>query len=99
MNRSREYRVIVVAPVGRDADLICGFLHRLGIEAARATSAEGAIGQVQQGAAAAIIAEEAFDKNAVEAWHKFLRKQPAWSDLPLVVLTPAGEREGRNTGL
>ena len=98
MDRSPEYRVIVVAPVGRDAQLMCSFLERLGIETTRTSTAEGAVHLVYQGAAAAILTEEAFTREAIEAWRAYLRKQPAWSDLPFIVLTPSGEREGRGNG-
>lgn len=98
MDRSREHRVVVVAPLGRDAQLICSFLEHLGIEAIRTSTAERAVHLVREGAAVAILTEEAFDRNAIEAWRSYLRKQPAWSDLPFVVLTPSGEREGRNNG-
>jgi signal transduction histidine kinase len=73
---------------------MCSFLERLGIHATHAPTADRAILLVQQGAAAAILTEESFTADAIESWRNYLKKQPAWSDLPLLVLTPSGGREG-----
>ncbi len=90
-------RVVVIAPVGRDAELICSFLKRLEISAVHATSAEEAVAKVSKGAAAAIIAEEALGSSALPVWRTYLRNQPAWSDLPFIVLTPRSiERDPRS---
>jgi signal transduction histidine kinase/CheY-like chemotaxis protein len=47
--------------------------------------------ELESGADAALIAEEALTPLAVQWLTGLLRAQPAWSDLPLVILTGVGE--------
>jgi signal transduction histidine kinase len=86
---SRERRVLVVAPVGRDARLVCRLLERVQI-VCEASTPEDLPDKIRSGAGTAIISEESLSVRLVEDLASLLRRQPSWSDLPLILLTSAG---------
>ena len=92
MTPSTEDRVLVMAPRGRDAQVICEVINGLApVEAIFTT--EALFDAMLQGAAAAVVTEEAFTVfpgNPLDHW---LRSQPSWSDFPFVVL--GSKRTGR----
>jgi signal transduction histidine kinase/ActR/RegA family two-component response regulator len=84
---SAEERVLVLAPTGRDALLACDLLTRAGLESlACADEAELCRG-IEEGAAVAVLAEEALHPWTVHALLGALGRQGPWSDLPLIVFT------------
>ncbi len=85
-----DYRVLVLAPFGKDAVLMSEVLERSGIPVGVVESV-GAIARcVSGGAGAAIIAEEAVDEDAIDLLGRSVASQPAWSDFPIIVLTGGG---------
>lgn len=85
-----DYRVLVLAPFGKDALLVREVLERSGIPVGVVQSV-GAIARcVAGGAGAAIMAEEALDKESIELLGRSVAAQPAWSDFPIIVLTGGG---------
>lgn len=85
-----DYRVLVLAPFGKDAVLMSEVLKCSGIPVAVVESV-GAIARcVSGGAGAAIIAEEAVDEEAIDLLGRSVASQPAWSDFPIIVLTGGG---------
>jgi signal transduction histidine kinase len=84
-----ERRVLVLAPLGRDGRLICGLLERAQIVCGPCTP-DRLAEEIGNGAGTAIIAEESLNLRSVERLASVLRQQPAWSDLPLILLTAAG---------
>ena len=84
-------RVLVLAPTGRDSALICDLLDRRSIACQPCSSGDDVCSQIQSGAGAAIIAEEALDVNLVRDLTVVINAQPTWSDFPLVMLTSAGQ--------
>src|SRR5579864_3288761 len=86
-----DLRVLVVAPVGRDAPLICNLLARAGIVGEVCAQVDEACSGMAQGAGAAILAEEALTPSVVVAFAQLIKEQPSWSDFPLIVLTVSGE--------
>jgi signal transduction histidine kinase len=85
-----EERILILAPRGRDAALIAGTLAEDRICAAVCADANCLVGFLEQGAAGAIVAEEALTQEGVKNIENFLAAQPPWSDLPFVVLTSGG---------
>lgn len=85
-----EERILILAPRGRDAALIAGTLAEDRIAAAVCRDATGLVGCLEQGAAGAIVAEEALTQDGVNHIAHFLAAQPPWSDVPIVVLTSGG---------
>ena len=87
-----EQRVLVLAPRGRDADVIAGVVSREGAACERFERLDLLFSEIEQGAAAAIISEEALTDDACALASRMLKAQPAWSDFPFVVLL--GKRAG-----
>jgi signal transduction histidine kinase len=83
-------RVLILAPIGRDARLLAGTLDALKIEAAIAPAPEALLSMLPQGIGAAIIAEEALTPRHIEELARWVASQPPWSDTPFIVLTSAG---------
>jgi C4-dicarboxylate-specific signal transduction histidine kinase len=92
MIRPNERRVLVVAPRGRDASLICEMLRRSEIASHPCLNVELACAEVQDGAGAMLLAEEALVNGALAQLSAIIQSQPRWSDLPMVLLTSNGER-------
>lgn len=84
-------RVLVRAPTGRDAALVCRVLEDEGIRCAACGDGEDLDRELDRGAGAAIVEQEALDAQAISRIVSRLEAQPLWSDLPLLVLT---RREG-----
>ena len=81
-----EQRVLVLAPQGRDAEVIAGVVRRDGAECDVVAGADALVDAITQGAAAAIVAEEALTARALARIATQLASQEPWSDFPFVVL-------------
>jgi signal transduction histidine kinase len=88
--KSADLRFVVVAPIGRDGELLCAQLKRAGLQADSYENTSVAIRHAREGVGGVIVTEEALDPHAVQLWRHFLERQPAWSDLPFIVLTSGG---------
>src|ERR1051325_911971 len=89
-NNSEE-RVLVLAPVGQDAKAIGEVLAWNGIETQICRNPAECVEQINLGAGALLLTEEALElERAFDLLEKF-KEQPAWSELPLIVLTTGGE--------
>jgi PAS domain S-box-containing protein len=85
-------RILVVAPQGRDADVIARVLSAHGIAVDTCPDLPALVEALRLGAGAAFITEEALspDPAPLSAW---ISEQPPWSDFPFLVLVP--RRHGR----
>jgi signal transduction histidine kinase len=84
-------RVLVLAPIGRDSSVMVDLLHGTGLAAQACADLVELLAQFDDGVGAVCIAEEGLfgkDTAALTAW---IGQQPAWSDLPFVVLTSRHE--------
>jgi signal transduction histidine kinase len=86
-----ELRVLVVAPTGRDGQLICDLLASKGISCVAISSVVTARIESKMNAGAVILAEEALTLAGIDEWAELVAEQPSWSDLPVILLTDAGE--------
>lgn len=93
--REDELRVLVVAPTGRDSELICSLLTSKGIPSIAPPNTEAARVESDIGAGAVILAEEALTQADISEWASRIVRQPSWSDLPVILLTVPGERSRR----
>jgi signal transduction histidine kinase/ActR/RegA family two-component response regulator len=87
-------RVLVVAPLGRDAEATVMILHENGFDAERFDDLRGAAAGAHAGAGAMVVAEEAMTTPQLDALATLLDQQAPWSDLPLVVLSRERHEEG-----
>jgi len=81
-----EQRVLVLAPRGRDAEVIGEVLAQDGIACVAQPQLEALLAALEGGAAAAIIAEEALEGACLDRLAAALQDQAPWSDFPLVLL-------------
>jgi signal transduction histidine kinase len=88
---ARTERVLIVAPVGRDAAVIAELLHDNGYCPHVCSGAAEAATEVASDAGALVLTEEALDREHVPGLLRQLGAQPAWSELPLIILTSGGE--------
>ena len=88
---TRDERVLVLAPIGRDASVTVDLLHEAGIAAVVCSDIEMLCGLLAEGAGAGLLTEEALAPAASRQLLAVLSDQPAWSDLPLIVFTSGGE--------
>jgi signal transduction histidine kinase len=89
MEQNPDLRILVLARIGRDPELLCTALQRHGFTCAVLASEDDMFHELKTGAGAAIVTEESLN-GAGENWGRRLQAQPAWSDLPVIVLTGAG---------
>ncbi len=85
-----DYRVLVLAPFGKDAVLVREVLERSGIPVGVVGNVAAIARSVGGGAGAAIVAEESLTEEGIELLGRSVASQPAWSDFPLIVLTGGG---------
>src|ERR1700727_2919179 len=85
-----DYRVLVLAPFGKDAVLVREVLERSGIPVGVVSAVSAIARCVGGGAGGAGGAEEALNEEAIELWGRSVAGQPAWSDFPIIVLTGGG---------
>ena len=85
-----ERRVLILAPTGRDALLLARSLGAVEIRAEVCPDLTHLQESLQQGAAALLIAEESLHGHEVNTLGEWLTNQPAWSDLPVIIITSRG---------
>lgn len=86
-------RAIVLAPMGRDGTLALMMLNEAGYSSVIASNLKALCEALEQGAGLLIIAAEALRGVDLEPLLERLHQQPAWSDLPIVLLTHHGGGE------
>jgi len=91
-------RVLVLAPVGIDAKLMQRAIVDAGLEAESCEDVACLCTELLRGAGAAVFTEEALTEAGVRTLLAALDRQPAWSDLPLVVCTYPGALGGASSG-
>ncbi|HEY7521372.1 MAG TPA: ATP-binding protein [Methylomirabilota bacterium] len=84
-----DERILVVAPLGRDAPVMAAFMARSGLHAVAFEDAGALAGAIASGVGAIVITEEVLIPTVPAALLDALRAQPAWSDVPVIVLTSA----------
>jgi two-component sensor histidine kinase len=89
-----EWRVVMLPSSDADGAVASRVLAAAGMEAALCATAEELCATAEAGAAVLVLAEEALVGTGFRRVSDFLDRQPAWSDLPLIVLT-ARRREPR----
>jgi signal transduction histidine kinase len=84
-----EQRLLVLAPVGRDAQLVRSMLSAEKVDCCICANVEAALQELERGSAALLLTEEALaEENGRLA--EAIARQPPWSDLPVLLLTRTG---------
>jgi PAS domain S-box-containing protein len=89
-------RAIILAPGGRDSQIATLILKEAGFAAETRSNLPALSEELDKGIGLAIIADEAIYGADLRPLTTFLAQQPAWSDLPVVLLTKRGGGPERN---
>ena len=92
LENADEERVLVLAPWGRDAQVISQVLSRQGLFVQDCRTFDELLPALRAGAGMTFITEEVLQAGRHQAFLDWIGTQPAWSDFPLVVL--ATKRSG-----
>ncbi len=87
----REDRVLVLAPTGRDADIVSTVLRNAGFAADICANLEAVADELENGAGVLLLAEEGVNARGMPRLAAVIARQPAWSDIPIVILTGNGD--------
>jgi signal transduction histidine kinase len=91
-----EYRILIHAPVGKDARLIAELFGRAGIDCGVCAHLAQLVEELGRGAGALLVADEAITPEFLRAVGHFIEHQQGWSDLPLLIMS---RREAASPGL
>jgi signal transduction histidine kinase/ActR/RegA family two-component response regulator len=85
-----DNRVLVLTPTSKDAAITHALMGAAGIAARICLSFSALLDELERGAAAIMIPEEAVSASSSVRLQRLLSKQPPWSDVPVLVLASAG---------
>ena len=94
-----EERILILAPQGRDADVIRQTLSQHGLNCLICAGYAELMQQLHIGAGAALITEEGFNGADFSLLHQWLEKQESWSDFPFVILSARQSGQNRHPAL
>lgn len=86
-------RVLILAPIGRDAQAAARNLTELRIESVICPGIADLLLRLDEGGAAALVTEEAFLSGGTESVERWVANQPPWSDFPFIILTSRATSE------
>lgn len=89
-----EFRVLILAPTSNDARLTSQFLQQNGFASTICPSLVDLGTHIGGGCGALLLAEEALVGADMGALVEELKRQPSWSDLPLILITGTGDGVG-----
>jgi len=91
-------RVLVVAPLGRDAAVAAAILREARLASRACDDVACMVRCLGEGAGLALIAEEALEDASYPDLARWIEQQPPWSDLPVVLIAHRGGGLERNPG-
>jgi two-component sensor histidine kinase len=80
-------RILILAPRGRDAEVASALLTEAGRQTLVCSDLAELAAQLERGAAVALVTEEAVAEANSSSLSSWVAAQPAWSDMPIVLLT------------
>lgn len=86
MAESRPLRVLVLAPTGRDSEVLVETASTAGIVAESCATLTALCAEIVKGAGAAVVAGESLDLPGQQTLSRTLQQQAEWSDFPLVIM-------------
>ena len=87
-----DLRVLIFAPIGRDGRAAAEFIDRVHLPTQVCADLDELEREIAKGAAAVLVAEEGLFGHDLHRLTGWIAAQPAWSDLPFVVLTSRREQ-------
>ena len=92
----RDETILILAPAGRDGELAAHFISDASLAANVCSSMEELCDEMVNGAGLVFLTREALTRDALECVARAIATQPAWSDIPIIVLTSGGGGESPN---
>ncbi|MGE8148403.1 ATP-binding protein [Pseudomonas frederiksbergensis] len=86
-------RAIILAPLGRDSQIALMMLNEAGYDGVISHDLPGLCSELEDGAGLLLISSEALLGGDIEPLLGLIEQQPAWSDLPIVLMTYHGGPE------
>ncbi|MDB6068029.1 MAG: Histidine kinase [Pedosphaera sp.] len=83
--------VLILAPAGNDARNAFAVLGKVNLRAQICSTMPEVCTRAGEQAGAFLVSEETLDTQSIACLLEFLTHQPPWSDIPLILLTTAGE--------
>jgi signal transduction histidine kinase/DNA-binding response OmpR family regulator len=83
--------VLLLAPTGRDAEVTSLLLDRAGIPVHVCANVDELCDRLDESAGAVLMTAEAMNAEAMARVARLLEAQPAWSELPFLILLPQAE--------
>lgn len=96
--QQRSDRILVVAPIGRDSELLCAQLQAAGIPCHSTADVFELCEELANGVGAILVTEEALTRDASSWLMATLAKQPPWSEPPIVILSGGPSMEPKVHG-
>ena len=84
-------RALILAPHGRDGQIAAQVLQDAGCAAKTCTDLVELCRELESGAGLAIVADHALFSADLGPLGRYLRQQPSWSDISIILLTPRGD--------
>jgi signal transduction histidine kinase/ActR/RegA family two-component response regulator len=95
VSADRSEVIFVVAPIGRDAELTCAQLTAHGLRCKACRDVRDLAARVSEGAGAIIATEEALHGDDLHVLDRAMSEQPAWSEIPVIILTGSTPPEAK----
>ena len=83
-----DARVLVIAPTRRDAEVTCALLAKANIACAAYNGVDALLEAAETGVGAIMLTDAVLASPRMQALFAFLDRQPDWSDIPVILLTP-----------
>lgn len=87
-----DHRVLIFAPIGRDATASAELLRNSRLTTITCADVEELIEQMEAGVGVVFLAEEGLFAKDTSPLSRWVERQPTWSDLPFIVLTSHQEQ-------
>lgn len=95
MTTQRSETILIAAPIGRDAELMCAQLRMAGLQCDTCDDLAELCRRIPDGVAAIIATDEALPPDQLHELARSLAEQPPWSEIPLIILTAAPSLDAR----
>jgi PAS domain S-box-containing protein len=83
-------RILLAAPTAKDGQITRALLVRAGLACVVCRSLCGLAREIEAGAGAVLLTEDAITADGIDELLATLKKQPTWSDLPVVMMMQGG---------
>jgi signal transduction histidine kinase/CheY-like chemotaxis protein len=93
LHKATSERAIILAPLGRDSQIALKLLNEAGVDGIIRRTLLELCAELEQDAGLLIMSSEALMGQDLEPLLRLIEQQPAWSDLPIVLLTHHGGPE------